>query len=138
VVRGSAAHLFFGPSGAGKTTVTTLSGDALILGDDLVLLREGKLGIEACSVPFRGLYREPPETDRAFPLAGLYRLIQDRDDFLVDLTPSQAVAELIGSIPFVVMGEESGQVLDFVGRLVHSAPVRRLHFRKSAEFWSLL
>ena len=139
VVRGGKAHLFFGPSGSGKTTVTSLAGEGdLVLGDDLVLLREGDAGYAACSVPFRGLYREPPSTDQAFPIGGLYRLIKDRNDFLVDLTPSQGAAELMGSLPFVMDGGGAGRVLETVGRLVASAPIRRLHFRKSADFWKLL
>jgi hypothetical protein len=138
VVRDGRAHLFFGPSGSGKTTVTSLSESDLILGDDLVLIRESHCGFEACGVPFRGLYREPPQTDQAFPLSGLYRLVKDRDDFLVDLSPSLGAAELMGSLPFVMEGERSGQALETVSRIVSGLPVRRLHFRKSADFWRLL
>jgi len=138
VVRKGRAHLFFGPSGSGKTTVTLLSGTDLILGDDLVLLRETTSGFQACAVPFRGLYREPPQTDQAFPPAGLYRLVQDRDDFLVDLAPSLGSAELMGSLPFVMEGGRGGEALETTSRLVRALPVRRLHFRKSADFWRLL
>jgi len=138
VVRKGKAHLFFGPSGSGKTTVTSLSGDDLILGDDLVLVRESNGGFEACAVPFRGLYREPPQTDRAFPLAGLYRLVKDRDDFLVDLAPSLGTAELMGSLPFVMEGGGGSEALETASRIVRGLTVQRLHFRKSSDFWRLL
>jgi len=138
VVREGLAHLFFGPSGSGKTTVTQFSADDLILSDDLVLLRQSNSGFEACAVPFRGLYREPPQTDRAFPVAGLYRLVKDRDDFLVDLPPSLGAAELMGSLPFVMEGGRGGEALETTSRIVRDVPVRRLHFRKSADFWRLL
>ena len=130
--------MFFGPSGSGKTTVTLLSGADLILGDDLVLLRKAGSGFEACAVPFRGLYREPPQTDRAFPLAGIYRLVKDREDFLEDLSPSLGAAEVMGSLPFVVGGGGAGPVLESVSRLASARVIRRLHFRKSEDFWKLL
>jgi len=138
VVRGDRAHLFFGPSGSGKTTVTLLSERQTILGDDLVLIRAASGAFEACAVPFRGLYREPPETDRAFPLAGLYRLVKDRDDFLAPLPPSRGAAELLGSLPFVMESGEGARALGIAGRIVDATPVQRLHFRKSADFWRLI
>ena len=138
VVRNGRAHLFFGPSGSGKTTVTLLSGADLILGDDLVLLQRAGSGFEACAVPFRGLYREPPQTDRTFPLAGIYRLVKDGKDFLEDLPPSRGTAELMGSLPFVMEGGGAAVALDSVSCLAGSEVIRRLHFRKSADFWNLL
>jgi len=139
LVRGGRAHVFFGPSGAGKTTVTLLSDGDLILGDDLVLIRRGEEGYEACAVPFRGLYREPPETDRAFPLAGCYRLVQAPTDSLERLSPARGAGELISSLPFVVENPSATvQALESVSRVAEALPVYRLHFRKSPEFWDLL
>lgn len=138
VVRGGRAHVFYGPSGSGKTTVTLLSEGGLVLGDDLVLIREGESGCEACPVPFRGHHRKPPESDRGFPLAGFYRLVQDRSDSLEPLSPARGVADLMGSLPFVMEGGRSGRALDVVGRVVSRVPVYRLRFRKSPDFWKLV
>ena len=138
VVRGGAAYLFFGPSGAGKTTVTLLSEGDLILGDDLILLQPNGQSFEACSVPFRGVYRETPGTDRAFPLAAAYRLVQDRQDFVEEMPASRAAAELMGSLPFVMEGGGGGRAMEIAARLARVTPVHRLHFRKSAEFWKLI
>lgn len=138
VVRQNGAHLFFGPSGAGKTTVTLLSEDDLILGDDLVLVRPGRDGFEACAVPFRGLYREPPSTDQAYGISGVYRLVQDREDFLEELPRSRGLAELMASLPFVMEGPGATRALEVAGALAQSVTIRRLHFRKSADFWKLL
>jgi hypothetical protein len=138
VVRGGAAYLFFGPSGAGKTTVTLQSEGDLILGDDLILLQAKGEAFEACSVPFRGLYREAPETDRAFPLAAAYRLIQDREDFVEEIPASRAAAELMASLPFVMEGEGGGRAVEIAARLARVVPVHRLHLRKSPGFWSVI
>ena len=138
VVREGAAYLFFGPSGAGKTTVTLLSEGDLILGDDLILLQAQGDGFEACSVPFRGLFREPPETDRAFPLAAAFRLVQDRKDFVEAMPASRAAAELMASLPFVMEGAGGGRAVEIAARLAGAVPVHRLHFRKSADFWRVI
>jgi len=138
LVRNGRAHVFFGPSGSGKTTVTLLSEAEVVLSDDLVLIREGAHGFEACSVPFRGVYREPPQSDEAFPMAGLYRLIQHPADSLERLSPARGAAELLGSLPFVMEGGGGSRALEVVGRAVQSVPVYRLRFRKSPEFWALL
>ncbi len=138
VVRGGGAYLFFGPSGAGKTTVTLLSEGDLILGDDLILLQPNGESFEACSVPFRGVYREPPATDRAFPLAAAYRLIQDRRDFVEEMPASRAAAELMASLPFVMEGAGGLRAVEIAALLARRTPVHRLHFRKSSEFWSVV
>jgi hypothetical protein len=138
VVRGGRAHVFYGPSGSGKTTVTLLSEGGLVLGDDLVLIREGEGGCEACPVPFRGHHREPPESDRGFPLAAFYRLVQARSDSLEPLSPARGAADLMGSLPFVMEGGHGEAALAVVGRVVSRVPVYRLRFRKSADFWKLL
>jgi len=138
VVRAGRAYVFYGPSGSGKTTVTLLSEGDLVLGDDLVLIRERESGCEACPVPFRGHYREPPETDRGFPLAGFYRLVQDRSDSLEPLSPARGAADLMGSLPFVMEGGRPGRALEVVSRVVSRVPVYRLRFRKSPDFWKLV
>ena len=138
VVRNGCAHLFFGPSGSGKTTVTMLSEGDLILGDDLMLIQAGEEGYRAWPVPFRGVFREPPRTEESFPLAAFYRLIQAPSDFLETLPPARGVAELLGSLPFVLEGGGGSRALEAVARAVAQVPVHRLHFRKSPDFWSLL
>ncbi len=138
VVRGGRAHVFYGPSGSGKTTVTLLSEGGLVLGDDLVLIREGEGGCEALPVPFRGHFRKAPESDRGFPLAGFYRLVQHRSDSLEPLSPARGAADLMGSLPFVMEGGRSPSALEVVSRVVTRVPIYRLRFRKSPDFWKLV
>jgi len=139
VIRDGRAHVFFGPSGAGKTTVTLLSEGDLVLGDDLVMIREGEgTDVLAVAVPFRGVFREAPETDRSFPVAGLYRLVQAPRDFLEPIPTGRGLAELLGSLPFVMEGANPARALEVASRVVARVPVHRLHFRKSADFWRLL
>lgn len=134
------AYLFFGPSGSGKTTVTTLTPEALILSDDLTMvLRSASGEYRACSVPFRGLFAPRPESDRSWPVAGFFRLIQDKVDRLDEVRGARAIGELVGSLPFVTERSEiAGDVIDAVASAVSHVPVFRLHFRKDRTFWQLI
>jgi hypothetical protein len=81
-VKDGRAHLFFGRSGAGKTTLARLcAGDGLtVLSDDMnvVTSREGRLHVEC--LPFAGelCSRRPAEEQprEAYPLAALYRIVK--------------------------------------------------------------
>lgn len=142
LVRGEAAHLFFGPSGSGKTTVSMMSmsgPDTLLLSDDLTLVMPHNGGYAACSVPFRGALAPPPVSTQAYPIAGFYRLIQDSADWLDPLSGAKAVAELVGSLPFVTERIElAGDVIDAAAAAAHRIPVYKLHFRKDNTFWKAI
>ncbi len=89
-------YVFFGPSGAGKTTVAKLAaGHGQLLTDENVVLRLKSDGVEVCSTPFWG-HSTPPELirriNRCVPIAGLFSLTQAPDFSLTPLTPGQAVA----------------------------------------------
>jgi len=140
LVRRGHAWLFFGPSGSGKTTVTTLSPEALVLSDDLTLVVPTPAGgYGACSVPFRGVFAPQPRSIETFPLAGFFRLVQDTEDRLETVEGARAVAELVGSLPFVTQRPEwAGAVMDAVAGAVSKVPVFRLHFRKDRTFWQVI
>ena len=138
IVRGAGAHLFFGPSGSGKTTTCRLSSGARVISDDLILVLPGERA-RAVSIPFRGNLAELPREQESFPIAGFYRLVQDRDVFLEPIGRARAVGELMGSLPFVTERPENGEAaLEAVGRAVATVPVYRLHFREDPTFWEAI
>jgi hypothetical protein len=139
VIRGGKAYVFFGHSGAGKTTVARLSMPGVILSDDLVLLgmRDGVL--HAHGVPFRGEMVECPRTNASAPVAGLYLLEKAVAHGLHDLTRAHALARLVGSSPFV--NSDSGSIPELMSvceAICGLAPVRRLTFLPDPGFWDLL
>lgn len=137
LVRDGRAYLFFGPSGSGKTTVAALSPEALMLSDDLTLVRRNEAGAwVACSVPFRGLFAPQPASAEEFPVEGFFRLVKDTDDRLEPVKGARAVGEVVGSLPFVTERPEmAGLVMDTVAESTREIPVWRLHFRKDRSFW---
>jgi hypothetical protein len=136
LVRDGEAYLFFGPSGAGKTTCCKLSeGLARAVNDDLVLLRKGEAGDwKVAAVPFTGTFGRE-ETGATYPMAGLYRLVQDRSTAVERLSTAAAVVEVLSSVPFMEERPTDGALADQVEQLVRAVPVRRLRFRKDPGFW---
>jgi hypothetical protein len=136
LVHDGEAYLFFGPSGAGKTTCCRLAeGLAEPLNDDLVLVRRAEdTGIwVAAAVPFTGVYG--PREEAFHPVAGLYALVQDDTTVVEPLSMAAGVVQVLGSVPFMEERPTDGTLADRVEELVRAVPVRRLRFRKDPAFW---
>jgi len=133
-------HLFIGQSGSGKSTVVALSPDAVALNDDLIVLRPQGQDWVACGTPFWNMeagHREGQTTSG--PLAGIYKLVQDRNVYLERLSPAAATAELVANCP-VINGSPAhlAALISRCRQLASAVPTRRLHFRKDGSFWQVL
>ncbi len=155
VVRGGRAYVFFGPSGAGKTTVTHLSkpigapgenrgghvvgaGDT-VLSDDLTLVIRRGDRYEACGIPFGLAHHRVPETGGSFPIASFNRLVQSRRVARERIDGARAVAEVASCLPFVMQEtRQAERALQAVARALESIPVHRLEFRKDDGFWDVV
>lgn len=138
VVRRGRAYVFFGPSGSGKTTVTRLSPDDLVLGDDLTLLVRDGGAFRAAGIPFGMAHHHVPDTNEAFPVAGLHRLVQSNEVRRERVTGAAAMAEVIASLPFVLDGVDPRVPMEIAARLTGEVPLWRLHFRKDDAFWGVI
>ena len=139
IVRDARAHIFFGPSGAGKTTVTALSPRDLVLSDDITLVLPQADGYRACGHPFGMAHHRVPETAESFPIAGLYRLVQSPDVRLDRLDRARALGDLASCLPFVMQdAQNAARALDNASALLLRTPAWRLSFRKDDAFWSAI
>ena len=138
VVRRGRAHVFFGPSGSGKTTVTRLCPDDLVLSDDLTLIVRQDGGYRAAGIPFGMAHHHVPDSNEAFPIAGLHRLVQSQDGRREPVAGAAAMAEVVASLPFVLDGEDPFAPMDNAARLLAGVPLWRLHFRKDDAFWGVI
>lgn len=139
IVRDGKAYVFFGPSGAGKTTVTDLSPDDTILSDDLTLVVAEAGGYRAAGIPFGLAHHKVPDTRRSFPIGSLNRLVQSRSVRREPMRGARAVAAVAASLPFVM--QETGQAvlaIETVWRALLTIPVYRLEFRKDDAFWGVV
>ena len=138
VVRSGRAYVFFGPSGSGKTTVTRLSPDDLVLSDDLTLVVRDGGTFRAAGIPFGMAHHHVPDTNEAFPIAGLHRLVQSNEVRRERVTGAAAMAEVIASLPFVLDAGDPRPPMEIAARLTGEVPLWRLHFRKDDAFWSVI
>ncbi len=140
IVRGKQAYLFFGHSGAGKTTIARHStdADAIVLNDDLVILRPKPSGWQAYGTPFWNPTQTRPSSHDA-PLGALFQLVQDRQVFLEPLSPSKAIAELVANVPVIPADPARGlSLLQRISDVVQCTPVQRLHFLPDSSFWNVV
>jgi hypothetical protein len=136
VVRAGRAYVFFGPSGSGKTTVTEVSPDDTILSDDLTLIVPLDGAYQAAGIPFGMAHHRTPQSGSSYPIASLNRLLQSSEVGLERIAGARALAELSGSLPFVMQDPaEAARALAAAQRVVDTVPVGRLKFRRDASFW---
>ncbi len=139
VVRKGSSYLFIGPSGSGKSTVANFSAQYRVLNDDLVMVLPDQGHWKVFSTPFwnqgKGINAHPSSA----PLAGMYRLVKDKVNYLEPLKAGEGLAELIACIPVLPRSSSFSRVLfQRCSDLTHQVPVFRLHFLPDSSFWEVI
>lgn len=133
-------RLFFGHSGAGKTTISRLArvDGRTVLSDDLNALSidDGRPYIER--LPFAGDFGRSPAPRRRWPLVSICRLHQG-PNAIERLSPASAVARLTACAPFVnVDPHRADRLAENLEALVRGVGVHALTFEKTGGFWPLV
>jgi hypothetical protein len=160
----SGAHIFFGKSGAGKSTVCELSRGAAIArhalrvaSDDLTIIRlmGGRMlawGLPAfggraqrvasarfiprCAGGGQRLRSSPYLLSRGpFPIRAAFTLVQDNRHFVKRLRPTAAMAGMLALPADLSDPDPIAKTIDLLTRLVQSVPCYELHFKKDRAFW---
>jgi hypothetical protein len=138
VVRDGRAYIFFGRSGAGKSTVASLSPEGSVLTDEISLVRYSNGCWQAHGTPFWGEFRAAG-INRLFPIAGLYLLKQAKDDRAEPLSLKQGLRALLPCVLFFTAEKRAHEtLLHTLMGLIEEIPCHRLHFRRNAEFWKVI
>jgi hypothetical protein len=139
IIRQGQGYVFFGPSGSGKTTLSRLSLDHTVLSDDLVIVKKCGPAFRVYGVPFRGDMPEAPRTNAVADLRGLFMLVKASEHRVTPVPAPEAVARLSACVPFVMAQPANARrVAEFCAALAAAVPVRALHFRRDAGFWSVI
>jgi len=136
-------YLFLGRSGAGKSTVASLSAPGVILSDDATAVAVAGDGNSIHATPFtqlgtkRGRRPRYREEER---LAGLFFLHQSAVTAIAPREERLAFVELLQAHlhGFAVMGEATKRkAFDLCRRVCATTPAYDLFFRKDPGFWEL-
>ena len=136
------ALVFFGPSGAGKTTTVSLAGERAILGDDMntLVFKEDGVFIQVGAVG--GLYPPQVDFDQLFSIEGLFWLVQDEENQIQNIPLSDQMSRVMGSMANLFwehLSERQTQIgLDLAQALVEKCKVQALHFKKDPSVWQFL
>jgi len=138
IVRKGLAYLFFGHSGAGKTTVCRLTSEGTVLNDDLVILLPEGEGWRVFGTPFWNPTQAEPTQDSA-PLKALFWLVQAEQVRIESMDNGNAIAELAGNVPVIPADPgRTAALLVRLDRISQTAAVQKLHFRKDDSFWDVI
>lgn len=140
VVRNGFGYVFFGPSGAGKTTTSRIAARSFdVVSDDLVVIRIENGSGTLYGVPFRGEMSDAPRANQKAPLKGIFRLRQDTEHYIEPMSRVTAVASLAASSPFIVRELSLSDLLvDVCEVIVRSVPVMALHFKRDDGYWKVI
>lgn len=136
-------HVFFGPSGAGKTTIATLtSGWGDLFSDENVVLTCAQPQHLLRSTPFWG-YSTPGHlirrTNRHAPLRALYALRHGPDFRLEQMSPAESVIALLLTEKIAADRVDSMTAwLTVAENLLATVPVYTLTFRPTPDLWPFL
>jgi hypothetical protein len=138
VIRDGKAFIFTGRSGAGKSTVASLSPEGTVLTDEISLLRREHGVWRAYGTPFWGEFRAAGSNSSA-PVAGIFRLLQAAENRVESLRPMEILRALLPNVLF--FSAEAGanrQLLEILGQAAAEIRGFNLSFRKSSTFWEVL
>jgi hypothetical protein len=142
VADAAGAHVFFGPSGAGKTTISRL-GMAMnhsVLSDDMNALRVTARGVIVEKLPFAGDIGQTQATaEGAYPVRHLCRLAKGDAPALRAMRAAPAMAALLECAPFVNRNPyRYDDLLAGLQSLCDRLPVHALTFAADHRVWNLL
>jgi hypothetical protein len=134
--RNDRAYLFSGVSGAGKTTITRLAPeDVILLTDEISYLRPSAGVYSAFGTPFAGELAKPGENCSA-PVSALFFLEKGRENRVDELPSAEAVRRLMRNILFFAEDQRLVEELFATAcEFVASVPVRRLTFYPDRRVW---
>jgi hypothetical protein len=134
------ALVFFGPSGAGKTTVArhALAAGRRVLSDDLNAIVVGAAGSSVEQVPFAGDLgggHAATLSPASLPLRALCRLRQGSGVAATRITPAHALAGLLAASPFLNADRfRAAQLERHLLALAKRVPVLELTFARDSPF----
>jgi hypothetical protein len=138
VIRNGKAFVFAGRSGAGKSTVASLSPPGSALTDEISLVKRVDGEWRAFGTPFWGEFRADGANISA-PLGGIFRLMQSPENRIEPLRPAELLRSLLPCVLFFssVLGDHH-RLLQILAGASCEVPGYNLQFQRNRSFWEVL
>jgi hypothetical protein len=144
ICHGHNGYIFWGPSGAGKTTIAGFSERSDVFSDDAPILLKEDGGFYCTVSPFYQIDRldnQPINIHRKIPIRKNIFLHKSKELSIVDKGDADALAEIVSSHlhNFKFMDRElKKKAFHFSYDLCHRIPAYDLYFAKDRRFWRLV
>lgn len=138
VMHDGKAYVFFGRSGAGKSTISRLSPPGSVLTDEISLLKCVDGEWRAFGTPFWGEFRAEGQNTSA-PVAGFFRLMQSSSNRVERLRPAELLKALLPCVLFFSLRlVDHDRLLEVLTEACQSTKGYNLEFQKNRSFWEVL
>jgi hypothetical protein len=138
-------YLFLGDSGAGKSSLSKISDEAIVLSDDSPILSRRNGDYYVFSSPYhqmdpsKGLNKEA--IGQNAKVEGLYFLCKDERLYLDEVSRKEAVSRILKRyilfFPYL-SGRAKSILFDLILELCHRLTIHNLHFCLDQDVWDLL
>lgn len=138
IIHDGLAYVFTGKSGAGKSTIASLSPNGTVLTDEISLLKFADERWCAFGTPFWGEFRAEGANVHA-PIAGLYFLNQASEGCVERLSARESIRAMLPNVLFFSRERQMTEsLLCLLTEFAGSVPCYRLFFRKDCSFWNVI
>jgi len=133
-VKDKKAFVFFGRSGAGKSTIAKANfKSALVINEDLNFIRKLNGTYKLFSNPFSPYQRGIGNVNTA--IDSIYLLKKDKKNFLRKTPKAKALGELLGSVMNLRKDKEANErLIDLCNDLINDRKCYEFHFTKEKPF----
>ena len=139
VIRENKAYIFFGPSGSGKTTVSKLSSHMDIISDEYSMVLKIEDGYFVYRPPQKKSITRLENWQKGIPVAGLFKLRQDNQNYIEEISSAQMVSELLANLFFAHAYNVLGTfAIANAHSLIRHTRYGILHFKKELAFWEVI
>jgi hypothetical protein len=134
-VRNKKAYLFLGPSGAGKTTICSLSKKTQVIDDDIIPL--AKIKGRACIYNIR--------KGKFYPIRYIFIILQAKRNRIKKASATEILRFMLKDsvIAFRRNGtkglkQKAKSIFNFVMDMLQSVACYKLYFKKNGSFWKII